>query len=165
MEQLYLTGEGASALAVKALTGVALRPVGFRLMPFEVAGRAAGELLHLLMAPASPYENDLPCRLQLCPGRVVSVPQVYEEAAAPALRLCLDMRAPILLDGVTAEALASPAFCDAVLACLGSERLTIVVAREDAVGILREMTAKESQLWLSATDGSERLLQEITDRV
>ena len=85
MQQLYLTGNHAPALADRLITALNLRPAGYRLQPFTVSGSVRGEALHLLLPPAAPMDNDVPCRIRLREGDWAVVPRVLEEIAAPNL--------------------------------------------------------------------------------
>lgn len=149
MQQLYLTGSHAGKVAARLFTTLNVRPVGFRLLPFEVGGEMRGEALRLLLPPASPRFNDVPCRIRLGENRWTAVPAVLEEIAAPSLLAALAVHAPMLLDGLTADVLECPALREAVRACLMSRRAVVVAATENAAPILRALTPADRQLWLS----------------
>ena len=88
MQQLLLFsthGAKASVLAQSVIRALPLRAVGFRMLPYALAGQTRGELLHFLGAQ-DPMENDVPCTLRLGRQRTVSIPEVWEELAAPTLR-------------------------------------------------------------------------------
>lgn len=97
-----------------------LRAVGFRMLPYALAGQTRGELLHFLGAQ-DPMENDVPCTLRLGRQRTVSIPEVWEELAAPTLRRCIPRHAPILLDRLTEAALDCPAFARTLRDCFQGE--------------------------------------------
>ncbi len=137
MRSIFLTGPGASRAAEQLFTAARVRPAGFRLLPLttlngQTRPRDRGELLHLLMQPPVPMENDVPCFVRLSEGRRVLVREVLEEIAAPALALCAQVRSPLLLDGVSGEMLACPAFRQAVLACVCTDSLAVCLLRDQA---------------------------------
>lgn len=152
MQQLYLTGSHAGEIAARLFTTLNVRPVGCRLLPFEVGGEARGEALRLLLPPAQPRFNDVPCRIRLSADRWVAVPAVLEEIAAPSLLAALDVHAPMLLDGLCADVLACPGLREAVRTCLMSRRPVVVTAAPDAVELLRALTPAQTQLWLPVPD-------------
>lgn len=149
MQQLYLTGSHAGDVAARLFTTLNVRPVGCRLLPFAVGGEVRGEALRLLLPPAAPRFNDVPCRIRLSEEAWVAVPAVLEEIAAPSLLAALDVHAPMLLDGLCADVLACPAFREAVRTCLMSRRAVVVAAAQDAEAALRALTPPDKQLWLS----------------
>ena len=167
MQQLYLTGTGASALAVSLFRALGLQPVGYVMLPFSAAGRPAGQLLHLLPEPGAPLYNDIPCRIRLYEGRSTVVPAALDEVAAPALRRSLSARVPMLLDDLDTALLACPEFAHAVSACLHSQHLVVSVVRDDAVGHVKRLTPLQEQLWLQADepDCLERLIAETKPRL
>ena len=148
MQQLYLTGPHASTLADRLFTAMNIRPSGYQLTPFTVGGAVRGEALHLLLPPAAPMDNDVPCRIRLRSGDWTIVPRVLDEIAAPNLLRALAAHAPILLSGITAGMLTCAAFREAVVALLLSPRPVIVAADEDAEEILRALTPADNQLWM-----------------
>jgi len=81
MQQLYLTGSHASKIALQLFHALNIRPVGFRLAPFEVGGNVRGEAVDLLLPPAAPSYNGVPCRIHLSPSRTAVVITALEEAA------------------------------------------------------------------------------------
>ena len=147
MQQLYLTGDHASDLADSLFTALNIRPAGYRLLPFSVGGAVRGEALHLLTPPASPMENDVPCRIRLRSGDWAVVPRVLDEIAAPNLRRMTAVHTPILLSGLTAQMLTCTAFREAVVELLLSPRPVIVAASDDAEELLRALTPADTQLW------------------
>lgn len=151
MQQLYLTGSCASALAERLYHALNVRPAGYRLLPFTVGGDVRGDAMHLL-PPCAPALNDLPCRILLAPGESTIVPRVLDEVAAPGLLGAMGVHLPMLMDGLTADMLDCPAFRDAVRQCLMSLRPVVVVADESAVPLLRTLTPAEKQLWFSVPD-------------
>ena len=148
MQQLYLTGPHAADLADRLFTALARRPAGYRLLPFTVGGAIRGEALHLLLPPAAPMDNDVPCRIRLRSGDWAVVPRVLDEIAAPNLLRALAVHTPILLGGLTAQMLTCAAFREAVVTLLTSPRPVIVAAEDDAEELLRALTPAESQLWM-----------------
>lgn len=164
MQQLYLTGPHAPEIADRLFTALNVRPAGYRLLPFSVGGALRGEALRLLLPPAAPMDNDVPCRIRLRSGDWTVVPRVLDEIAAPNLRRALTVRTPILLSGLTAQMLTCTAFREAVVACLTGEQPVIVAADEDAEEHLRALTPAESQLWMPvppSPDGRAALLEEL----
>jgi len=152
MQQLYLTGNHAGDVAARLFTTLNVRPVGCRLLPFEVGGEVRGEALRLLLPPSDPHCNDVPCRVRITRDRWTAVPPVMEEVAAPSLLAVMGVHAPMLLDGLHADVLACPAFREAVRTCLMSPRPVVVTAADDAVPVLRALTPAEDQLWLAVPD-------------
>lgn len=65
MQQLYLTGDGASASAAQLMNALNVPFSGFRLTPVRVGGSLRGEALHLLLPPPKPRLNDVLCRVRL----------------------------------------------------------------------------------------------------
>lgn len=164
MQQLYLTGDHAPALADSLITALNLRPAGYRLVPFTVGGGLRGEALHLLMPPAAPMDNDVPCRIRLRTGDWAVVPRVLDEIAAPNLLRAVTLHTPILLCGLTAQMLTCAAFREAVVALLMSERPVIVAASDDAEELLRALTPESTQLWApvpASAEGRAALLEEL----
>lgn len=164
MQQLYLTGPHAPQLAEKLFTALNIRPAGYQLLPVSVGGGLRAEALHLLVPPAAPMENDVPCRIRLRPGDWTVVPRVLDEIAAPNLRRLLDLRRPILLSGLTAQMLTCTAFREAVVTVLLSPLPVIVAAEDDAEELLRALTPEETQLWMPVPDSAEgrsALLEEL----
>ena len=155
MQQLYLTGTHAAALADRLFTALDIRPAGYRLLPFSLGDSLRGEALHLLLPPAAPMDNDVPCRIRLHGDDWCIVPRVLEEIAAPNLTRTLTVHKPILLGGLTAQMLTCSAFREAVVTLLTSERPVIVAAEDNAAEHLRALTPAETQLWLSVPDEAE----------
>ena len=85
MQQLYLTGDGASASAAQLMNALNVPFSGFRLTPVRVGGSLRGEALHLLLPPPKPRLNDVLCRVRLTKKDWLLLPQVMEEIAAPGL--------------------------------------------------------------------------------
>lgn len=148
MQQLYLTGTHASIVADQLFAALNLRPAGYRLLPFSIGGALRGDALHLLLPPAAPMDNDVPCRIRLRSDDWAVVPRVLDEIAAPNLRRALAVHTPILLGGITAQMLTCTAFREAVVTLLTSPRPVIVAAEDDAEEILRALTPAETQLWM-----------------
>ena len=164
MQQLFLTGAHAAELADNLFTSLNIQPAGYRLLPFSVGGSLRGEALRLLMPPAAPMDNDVPCRICLRSGDWTIVPRVLDEIAAPNLLRAITVHKPILLSGLTAQMLTCAAFREAVVACLLSPRPVIVAADEDAEELLRALTPAESQLWAAippTAPGRAALLEEL----
>lgn len=164
MQQLYLTGPHASQMADHLFTALNIRPAGYRLTPFSVGGSVRGEALHLLLPPAAPMDNDVPCRIRLRSGDWAIVPRVLDEIAAPNLLRALTVHTPVLLQGLTAQMLTCTAFREAVVACLTSSRPVIVAADDDAEELLRALTPPDSQLWMpvpASEAGRSALLEEL----
>ena len=164
MQQLYLTGTHAAAMAEKLFTALNVRPAGYQLTPFTVGGGIRGEALHLRTPPYAPMDNDVPCRIRLRTGDWTIIPRVLDEIAAPTLLQARTLRAPILLGGVTGTMLTCRAFREAVVSCLKSGSPVIVAASDDAEDILRALTEEADQLWMPVPDGSEgqaALLEEL----
>ena len=97
MQQLYLTGTHAAAMAEKLFTALNVRPAGYQLTPFTVGGGIRGEALHLLTPPCAPMDNDVPCRIRLTPAHTQVLTWTLSELAAPALTSALAVHAPMLL--------------------------------------------------------------------
>lgn len=152
MQQLYLTGSHAGDVAARLFTTLNVRPVGCRLLPFEVGGETRGEALRLLLPPSQPLLNDVPCRVRISDSRWAAVPPVLEEVAAPSLLAAMSVHAPMLLDGLCADVLACDVFREAVRTCLTSRRPVVVTASDDAVPLLRALTPAADQLWLAVPD-------------
>ena len=152
MQQLYLTGNHAGDVAARLFTTLNVRPVGCRLLPFEVGGEVRGEALRLLLPPSDPHCNDVPCRVRITRDRWTAVPPVMEEVAAPSLLAVMGVHAPMLLDGLHADVLARPAFREAVRTCLMGPTAVVVAVREDAEAILLDLTPADAQLWLPVPD-------------
>ena len=148
MQQLYLTGAHAADLADRLFQAMNVRPAGYRLVPFTVGGDVRGEALHLLLPPAAPMDNDVPCRIRLRSGDWTVVPRVLDEIAAPNLLRMMAIHAPVLLCGLTVQMLTCTAFREAVVALLMSPRPVIVAADDDAEEILRALTPAENQMWM-----------------
>lgn len=85
MQQLYLTGDGASASAAQLMNALNVPFSGFQLTPVRVGGSLRGEALHLLLPPPKPRLNDVLCRVRLTEKDWLLLPQVMEEIAAPGL--------------------------------------------------------------------------------
>lgn len=152
MQQLYLTGSHAGEIAARLFAVLNVRPVGCRLLPFEVGGETRGEALRLLLPPSGTRFNDVPCRIRLGQDRWTAVHPVLEEIAAPSLLAAQGIHAPMLLDGLCADTLENAAFRDAVRACLMARRPVIVTVRPDAEALLRDLTPPQNQLWLPVPD-------------
>lgn len=155
MQQLYLTGAHAAELADRLFTALDIRPAGYRLLPFSVGDGLRGDALHLLLPPAAPMDNDVPCRIRLHGDDWCIVPRVLEEIAAPNLLRALTVHKPILLGGLTAQMLTCPAFREAVVALLTSEHPVIVAAESAAQEHLMALTPAKTQLWLPVPDTAE----------
>lgn len=121
--------KAASALAQSVAHALPLRAVGFRMLPYALAGYTRGELLHFLGAQ-DPMENDVPCTLRLGRERTVSIPEVWEELAAPTLRRCIPRHAPILMDRLTEAALDCPAFARVLGDCFHGDSPVLALAEE-----------------------------------
>lgn len=168
MQQLYLTGSHASDIAVRLFTTLNVRPVGLRLLPFEVGGELRGEALRLLLPPSAPLCNNVPCRIRLSDERWIAVPAVLETIAAPSLQSTVNVHAPLLLDGLTADVLACAAFRDAVRSCLMDRRAVIATVREDARSALQALTPADRQQWMAVPDdpsGQADLLEALLPEV
>lgn len=164
MQQLYLTGPQACELADRLFTALNVRPAGYRLLPFSVGGGLRGDALHLLLPPAAPMDNDVPCRIRLQGDDWTVVPRVLDEIAAPNLLRTITIHTPVLLAGLTAQMLTCTAFREAVVAVLTSPLPVIVAADEDAEELLRALTPAESQLWMPVPptqEGRDALLESL----
>ncbi len=164
MQQLYLTGKYAPEAADRLFTALNLRPAGYRLTPFTLGGGLRGDALHLLMPPAAPMDNDVPCRVRLREGDWAVVPRVLDEIAAPNLLRMEALRTPILLSGLDAGMLTCAAFREAVVKLLTGPQAVIVAADDDAEEILRALTPAASQLWMpvpESAEGRAALLEEL----
>ena len=164
MQQLYLTGEHAAELADQLFTALNVRPAGYRLTPFTLGGGLRGEALHLLLPPAAPMDNDVPCRVRLRTGDWCVVPRVLDEIAAPNLLRAVTVHKPILLGGLTAQMLTCAAFREAVVTVLTSPLPVIVAAEDGAEEHLRALTPAGIQLWTPVpptTEDRAALLEEI----
>lgn len=152
---LYSTNpKAASELAQSVMHALPLRAVGFRTLPYALAGQVRGELLHFLGAQ-DPMENDVPCTLRLGRERIVSIPEVWEELAAPTLRRCVPRHAPILLDRLTESALDCPAFARILADCFHGESPVLALADEALAPRLAALLEDASPLALH-WDGKER---------
>lgn len=156
MQQLYLTGRHAGELADQLFTALNVAPTGYRLTAFSVAGGVRGEALHLLLPPAAPMDNDVPCRVRLRSGDWAVVPRVLDEIAAPALRRAPSVHKPILLGGLTAQMLTCAAFREAIVALLTGSAPVVAAADDDAEEMLRALTPADTQLWEAVPDGAEK---------
>lgn len=164
MQQLYLTGAHAADLADHLFTALNVRPAGYRLLPFSVGGALRGEALHLLLPPAAPMDNGVPCRIRLREGDWTVVPRTLDEIAAPNLLRAITVHTPILLGGLTAQMLTCSAFREAVVTVLKSPRPVIVAAQDCAEELLRALTPAETQLWMpvpATAPGRAALLEEL----
>ena len=160
MQQLYLTGDGASARAEALLAALNVPFSGFRLMPVQVAGALRGEALHLLQPPPWPRLNDVLCRVRLTETAWHLLPEAMEEIAAPGLCGALSARMPMLINCITPEMLACPAFCDALTQVQAREQLAIFVVENGAEQSLREMMPKDRQRWFRMPDTAAETLVE-----
>ncbi len=167
MQQIFLTGSQASLLAAQLVRALELKPVGYVMQPFRVAGREAGQAIHLLTPPGEDTHNDLPCRIYLREGSSAVVEEVLSSVAAPALRCSLSARSPMLLDDLDAALLRCEPFSMAVQACIHSEHLVICVVREDAVAYMKRMSPAPEQFWLDTSEKNalEALLDEARMRL
>lgn len=162
MQQLYLTGDYATVVADRLFNALNVRPAGYRLLPVEAGGATRGEALHLLLPPAAPLHNDVPCRIRLTPAHTQVLTWTLSELAAPALTSALAVHAPMLLGGLYADMLDTAAFRTAVTQCLQSPRPVIAVVDEGAEAIVRSLTEPEHQLWVHATaDNADALLEQL----
>lgn len=132
MQQLYLTGDGASTSAAQLMNALNVPFSGFQLTPVRVGGSLRGEALHLLLPPPKPRLNDVLCRVRLTEKDWLLLPQVMEEIAAPGLCGTFSTRTPILIDRIEPEMLACPAFCDALMQVQAREQLAIFVVADGA---------------------------------
>lgn len=167
MQQIFLTGSQASQLAVQLVRALELKPVGYVMQPFCVAGREAGQAIHLLTPPGEDAHNDLPCRVYLREGLSAVVEGVLSNVVAPALRRSLSAQSPIFLDDLDAALLHCEPFSLAVRACIHSEHLVICVVRDDAIALMKRMSPAPEQFWLdtSAKNTLETLLDEARMRL
>lgn len=164
MQQLYLTGLYAEEIADRLFHALNVRPVGLRLVPVEVGSGLRGDALQLLLPPAPPLYNFVPCRVKLSPERSVTVPLALEEIAAPGLLAAMKVHAPMLLQGLSADLLACPAFREAVRTCVLGGSPAVVVADASAVPVLQELTPPEKQLWFDVPEdeaGQSALLEHL----
>lgn len=164
MQQLYLTGAHAAELADQLFTALNICPAGYRLLPFTVGGGLRGEAMHLLLPPAAPMDNDVPCRVRLREGDWCVIPRTLDEIAAPNLLRAVTVHKPILLGGLTAQMLTCAAFREAVVALLTSPRPVIVACEDAAEEHLRALTPADTQLWTPVPESAEaraELLQEL----
>ena len=155
MQQLYLTGRHASALAEQIFTALNIHPAGYRLQPFSIDGSVRGEALRLLLPPAEPLLNAVPCRIRVSAQEWVTVYPALERLAVPCLTSAALVHAPLLLDGLTGDLLACDAFRDAICQCLTAERPVIAVVRDGAEAPLRALTPADSQQWLAVPEDTE----------
>ena len=164
MQQLLLSGIHPSDLPDHLVSALNIRPAGYRLTAFTVGGGIRGEALHLLLPPAAPMDNDVPCRIRLRDGDWTIVPRVLEEIAAPNLLKALNAHTPILLSGLDARMLTCSAFREAVVTLLTSPRPVIVACADDAEETLRALIPAEAQLWApvpESSTGRAALLEEL----
>lgn len=164
MQQLYLTGSHASRIALQLFRALNVRPVGFRLTPFAVGENVRGEAVDLLLPPAAPLHNGVPCRIFLSPDRTAVVSAALEEVAAPGILAATSVHAPMLLDGLHADMLRCKAFREAVRTCLTGRQPVVVTASEDAAASLRRLTPPEAQLWFAVPEdeaGQAVLLEQL----
>lgn len=155
MQQLYLTGRHASALAEQIFTALNVHPAGCRLQPFAISGSVRGEALHLLLPPAQPLLNAVPCRIRVTEDVWTVVPRALEDVAAPCLISAARVHTPMLLDGLTADLMENPAFREAVRQCLEGSRAVITVVRDGAEDALRRLTSADRQLWMAVPEQAE----------
>lgn len=158
MQQLYLTGDGASASAAQLMNALNVPFSGFQLTPVRVGGSLRGEALHLLLPPPKPRLNDVLCRVRLTEKDWLLLPQVMEEIAAPGLCGTFSTRTPILIDRIELEMLACPAFCDALMQVQAREQLAIFVVADGAEKPLQQMMPENRQRWFSAPTHRRRRL-------
>lgn len=164
MQQLYLTGVYAAEMADQLFHALNVRPVGLHLTPVMVGDSVRGEALQLLLPPAEPMYNAVPCRIHLSMGKSVTVPAALEEVAAPGLMASMQVHAPMLLSGLSADLLVNAAFCEAVKCCLTGSRPVVVAADASAVPVLQSLTPKADQLWFSVPEdaaGQSALLADL----
>lgn len=164
MQQLYLSGTHAAKLADQLFTALNMTPAGYLLLPLNFGSGIRGEALHLLLPPAAPMDNDVPCRIRLREGDWCVVPRVLDEIAAPNLRRAITVHKPLLLGGITAQMLTCTTFREAVVDVLTSPRPVIVAAEDDAEEHLRALTPADTQLWMPVPDsaqGRAALLEEL----
>lgn len=147
MQQLYLTGDGASASAAQLMNALNVPFSGFQLTPVRVGGSLRGEALHLLLPPPKPRLNDVLCRVRLTEKGWLLLPQVMEEIAAPGLCGTFSTRTPILIDRIEPEMLVCPAFCDALMQVQAREQLAIFVVADGAEKPLQQMMPENRQRW------------------
>ncbi len=172
MQQLLLlspTGAEASSLAQRVTHALPIRAVGYRLLPYTLAGQPRGEMLHLLATP-DPVANDVPCTLRLDRTRILDIPDVWTELAAPALRRCLPRHAPILMDRLTDAALSSAAFSQAAAACFQGECPVLALAPEQLFPRILPLLGDAAPLifhWDATQEQSlsEQLLEELALRL
>ena len=155
MQQLYLTGPHAPALARQLFTALNVRPAGYERTPFTLGGGIRGEAMHLLTPPVAPMDNDVPCRIRLRTGDWTIVPRVLDEIAAPTLLQAMTLQRPILICGLNAQMLTCGAFRKALVQCLESSHPVIVAAADDAQDMLRALTEESAQLWAPVPDEAE----------
>lgn len=160
MQQLYLTGDGASASAAQLVNALNMPFSGFQLTPVHLGGDLRGEALHLLLPPPKPRLNDVLCRVRLTEKDWLLLPQVMEEIAAPGLCGTFSTRTPILIDRILPEMLACPSFCDALIQVQAREQLAIFVAADGAEAPLRQLMPENRQRWFSAPDTPAETLVE-----
>lgn len=164
MQQLYLTGSHAAGVADQLFHALNVRPVGMRLSPVLAGDGVRGDAVELLLPPVPPMHNHAPCRVALSPERSFVVEPVLEEIAAPGLMAALQVHAPMLLQGLSADLLACGAFREAVRRCLVSSCPVVVVADTSAVPLLQGLTPGEDQLWFSVPEdaaGQSALLESL----
>lgn len=172
MQQLLLlspTGVEASALAQRVTHALPIRAVGYRLLPYSLAGQPRGEMLHLLATP-DPLANDVPCTLRLSRARMLDIPEVWSELAAPALRRCLPRHAPILMDRLTGAALNSAAFGQAAADCFQGGSPVLALAQEGLLPRILPLMGDAAPLifhWNAAQEQTlaEQLLAELALRL
>lgn len=160
MQQLYLTGDGASASAAQLVNALNMPFSGFQLTPVHLGGDLRGEALHLLLPPPKPRLNDVLCRVRLTEKDWLLLPQVMEEIAAPGLCSTSSTRTPLLIDRITPEMLACPAFCEALMQVQAREQLAIFVVADGAEAPLRQLMPENRQRWFSAPDTPAEMLVE-----
>lgn len=151
MQHLFITGDNASILANRLFAALNIRPVGFVLGDFTVAGALRGEALHLLLPPAPPRLNDVPLLLRLTQEETVLVTRVLNEIAVPALCSSRSAHKPILLDRITRDMLREAAFAEALGELLSGEKLVVAVADAEAAADLRLMYPAAQQRWFDAS--------------
>ena len=159
MQQLCLTGRDAGLIADRLFNALNLRPVGLRIAPFMLHGVPMGDALHLLPPPAL---NGVPCRIRLTPEDSVIVERALTEVAVPGLKAAMQLRSPLLLDGLRGDMLSCEPFMDAVCQCLMSLRPVVVTADAPAAALLRARIPEERQLWFDVPEdpsGQSALLE------
>lgn len=163
MQQVFLLtkrGEQASRLIDRIEQILPTKAVGFRMLPFTVAGLERGEMIHFLTDMEDTFENNIPTVLRLSRHETVEMRSVWDGLASRVLNHCVPRMAPIIVDRVTAGALSSHRFMEALAACVAGAMPVITVAEPMQETQLRGYFPGREHLWLNADREDANRLEE-----